>query len=168
MNTMDQNLIDEKSDDNKFIIFCLGEELYGAKLLEVREVVEAIQTKSVPNTISSFMGVCNLRGQIIGVVDLRLRFSIEAPVAERPIFLVFDTDSGGIAAAVDRIVSVSVIPSQDVEVRPNIVSNIPTRYILGIGKLEQRLITLVDLRQVLSQEELARVEQSRMLLKVGT
>ena len=158
---------DEAGDDSKYIIFSLGSELYGAKLLEVREVVETMPTKSVPNTIAAFKGVCNLRGQIIGVVDLRLRFGIESDKALRPVLFVFETESGAIAAAVDQIVSVSVIPPKDIESKPNIVSSIPSKYILGIGKMDSRLITLVDLKTILSQEELTRVDQSRILEKVA-
>lgn len=158
---------EDSSDEHKYVIFRLGKELYGAKLLAVREVVEVLPTKSVPNTVSSFQGVCNLRGQIIGVVDLRARFDVREAVPDRPVLLVFDTDSGAIAASVDQIASVSVIAPSDVEERPNIVSSIPTKYILGIGKLDGRMITLVDLKSVLSHEELTSVERSKMLLKAS-
>jgi purine-binding chemotaxis protein CheW len=157
----------EAGDESKFIIFSLGSELYGAKLLEVREVVETMPTKSVPNTITAFKGVCNLRGQIVGVVDLRLRFSIDCEKASRPVLFVFETESGAIAASVDQIVSVCVISPQDIETKPNIVSSIPTRYIIGIGKMDSRLVTLVDLKSILSQEELIRMDQSQILLKAG-
>ncbi len=153
------------ADENKYIIFSLGEDYYGAKLLEVREVVEVLPTKSVPNTVPSFKGVCNLRGQIIGVVDLRIRFSIEAPKAIRSVLLVFETESGAIASSVDQIASVSVIMPNDVEWRPNIVSSIPSKYIIGIGKLDQKMITLIDLKAVLSHDELTNIERSKMLAK---
>ncbi|MCX6109700.1 MAG: chemotaxis protein CheW [Proteobacteria bacterium] len=155
----------DAADENKYIIFALGEEYYGAKLLEVREVVEFLPTKSVPNTVPSFQGVCNLRGQIIGVVDLRIRFSIDAPKATRSVLLVFDTESGAIASSVDQIASVSVILPNDVEWRPNIVSSIPSKYIIGIGKLDQKMITIIDLKAVLSHDELTNIERSKMLVK---
>lgn len=152
-------------DENKYIIFSLGAEIYGAKLLSVREVIEAMPTKSVPNTITSFIGVCNLRGQIIGVIDLRMRFAIEAPQAERPIFLIFETSSGPIGAAVDRIVSVSEIPEDLIEKQPNIVSAVPSRYMQGIGKINDRLVTLINLKDVLSNEELAHAHHSKIQMK---
>jgi purine-binding chemotaxis protein CheW len=160
-----QAIAEVGEDENKYIVFSLGGELYGTKLLSVREVIEAMATKAVPNTIPSFLGVCNLRGQIVGVIDLRIRFGVVAPPAERPIFLVFETSSGLIGAAVDRIVSVSEIPSHQVEAKPNIVCAVPARYIQGIGKWDDRLVTLIDLRDVLSHEELAHTDASRILLK---
>ena len=173
-NLKDANQLDEHSnyseetgDEHKFIIFSLGNEIYGARLLEVREVVEALPTKVVPNTIDSFIGVSNLRGQIVGVLDLRMRFGIDYEKAERPVFLVFDTPSGALATRVDKVESVSVIAPGDIENRPNIVSSIPSRFIIGIGKVEDRMVTIIDLKSVLSNEELTNVESSQLLSKSG-
>jgi len=148
----------DQTDDHKYVIFSLGDELYGAKLLEVKEVVEMLPTKQVPNTIPSFKGVCNLRGQIIGVIELRTHFNIHSAASLRPLLLVFDSEQGTIAAVIDRVVSVSVIGPADVETKPNIVSSIPAKYIIGIGKLGERMVTLVDLKSILSQEELAHLD----------
>ena len=156
----------EAGDENKFVIFTLGRELYGAKLLEVREVVESLPTKDVPNTVRSFKGVCNLRGQIVGVVDLRTRFGVEGDPPQRPVLLVFETDSGAIAASVDGIASVSLIPPEDIDPKPNIVSAVPMKFIIGIGKMENRMVTLLDLKAVLSTEELVSVEVAKSLNKV--
>ena len=161
----DDRQLEENGDEHKFIIFSLGNEIYGARLLEVREVVEALPTKIVPNTISSFIGVSNLRGQIVGVLDLRKRFSIEYQKAERPVFLVFDTPSGALASQVDKVESVSVIAPDDIEDKPNIVSTIPSKFILGIGKVDDRMVTIIDLKSVLSNEELTYVENSQLLVK---
>lgn len=161
----DESQTEETGDEHKFIIFSLGNEIYGARLLEVREVVEALPTKIVPNTISSFIGVSNLRGQIVGVLDLRKRFSIEFQKADRPVFLVFDTPSGALASQVDKVESVSVIAPDDIEYKPNIVSTIPSRFILGIGKVDERMVTIIDLKSVLSNEELTYVENSQLLAK---
>ena len=157
--------IEETGDENKFIIFSLGNEIYGARLLEVREVVEALPTKVVPNTISSFIGVSNLRGQIVGVLDLRLRFNIDYEKPERPVFLVFDTPSGALASQVDKVESVSVIAPGDIEHKPNIVSSIPSKFILGIGKVDGRMVTIIDLKSVLSHEELTHVESTHFMEK---
>ena len=161
----DERQPEENGDEHKFIIFSLGNEIYGARLLEVREVVEALPTKIVPNTISSFIGVSNLRGQIVGVLDLRKRFSIDFEDADRPVFLVFDTPSGALASQVDKVESVSVIAPDDIEDKPNIVSTIPSKFILGIGKVDDRMVTIIDLKSVLSNEELTYVENSQLLVK---
>ncbi|MCX6119800.1 MAG: chemotaxis protein CheW, partial [Proteobacteria bacterium] len=152
---------DESNDDNKYIVFSLNGELYGTRLLDVREVVEPVYTKSVPNTVSFFHGVCNLRGQIIGVIGLRERFGIETDPTKTAILMVFDTESGAIAAKADRIENVSVIDPINIERNPNIVTNIPHRYIVGIAKFENRLITLIDLKSVLTFEEISEIGNSK-------
>jgi len=78
--------------------------------------------------------------------------------------LVFDTESGAIAASVDCISSVSVIPPENIEARPNIILAVPSKFILGIGKIDDRMVTLIDLNSVLSAEDLV----SLGTLKVGS
>ena len=157
----------EAGDEDKYIVFRLGQERYGAKLLEVREVVESMPIKAVPNTVRAFQGVCNLRGQVVGVVDLRTRFAIKGAPAPRPVLFVFETDSGAIAAAVDQIESVAVIPAKDIETKINIVTSVPAKYILGIGKLGDHMITIVALRHILSHEELTDAQASKLKLKAS-
>ncbi len=163
----DASTADDLADLHKYVIFSLGEELYGTKLLEVREVVEMLPTKTVPNTVEAFKGVCNLRGQIIGVIDLKNRFKIQSQEVPRPVLLVFETDSGSIAALADKIESVSVIPEQDIQFKLNIVSSIPNKFISGIGKHKDRMITLIDLKAVLSSEELSSVKETNSLAKAS-
>lgn len=159
----------ELSDGNedKFIVYQLGGECYGTRLTEVREVVELPPTKKVPNTVQSFIGVCNLRGQIIGVVDLRQRFDLPQDQEQRPIILVTETESGSIACVVDKIVSVSMITPDQIETKPNIVAAIPTKYIYGIGKLGEDLVTIINLQTILTAEELSSVADSKILKKAS-
>ena len=160
-------VVGEAKDDDKYVVFRLGNELYGARLLDVREVVETMPIKAVPNTIPSFQGVCNLRGQVIGVIDLRKRFTITAPPVDRPVMFIFETDSGAIAAAVDQVDCVTVISPQDVDTKVNIVASIPLKYILGVGKQAGRMIILVALKDILTHEELRSVESSKILAKAS-
>jgi purine-binding chemotaxis protein CheW len=162
LNPMGTEASSEEEDSNKFVIFSLAEELYGARLLEIREVVEALPTKPVPNTVPSFQGVCNLRGQIVGVLNLKRRFGMDETGIDRPVFLVFDTDSGAIATIVDKVESVSLIEPRDIETKTNIISAIPQKYITGIGKSRDRLITIVNLREILTDTELASIAESRI------
>lgn len=148
-------------DENKYVVFELGNELYGARIADVREVVQLLPIKPVPNTIGSFVGVCNLKGQIVGVIDLRQRFSTKS-TSSSPVMLVTETNSGAICCIVDAIRSVSNILPEDIERSPNIIATIPMKYIYGIGKYESRLVTLIQLPLILSSEELTSVEHSRM------
>jgi purine-binding chemotaxis protein CheW len=158
----ESSMLSDDQDNNKYIIFELGGERYGSKLTDIREVVELLPTKSVPNTVESFIGVCNLRGQVVGSIDLRVRFRLDSSRSTKPVMLVSETQTGSIACVVDQILSVSVIMPTDVERNPNIVAAIPVKYIYGIGKLDSRLVTLLNIPAILSNEELTCIEESRM------
>lgn len=146
------------SEDNtaeKYLIYNLGPEQFATPLIEVREVIEYRPAKAIPHTAPFFKGVINIRGEIVGVIDLRERLEIESkitPVTQ----LVFETEAGPLAAIVDQVQSVSVIAESDIERRPTVQTAATGRaYFLGVGKVNDKLITIVSLRQILSQEQLA-------------
>lgn len=149
---------DLEESNNKFIIFQLGDNSFAAKLTEVREVVELPKIKQVPNTSTSFIGVCNLRGQIIGVVDLSKKLEIITPEFERPVLLVLDTESGPLSCIVDKINSVSIIEDNQIQKPPKAMESISRQYIFGVGKLNDNLVSLIRLNDLLSQEDIANIQ----------
>jgi len=149
-------LSDEASSGvaEKYIIFTLGKELYGTPIRTIREVIEYQSAKPVPNTIDSFEGVINVRGEVMGALDLRRRFGIQG---ENPqCQFVVETEAGPLAVTVDRVESVSIIPEGNIQSHPGMVSDNMSEYLIGIGKLNNHLITLVDLAQLLSRVEIAK------------
>jgi purine-binding chemotaxis protein CheW len=149
-----QKQFDPSLEADRYLIFRLGHELYGTPLLGVREVVENQPAKSVPNTVPHFKGVINIRGQIVGVIDLRMRF--DHPAAETPntALMVFETNSGPMAALVDKVESVVKIEEQYIVRRPNVRSMRSLEFLIGIAQDDGRLVTLVDLNKTLGNEEL--------------
>ena len=141
-------------DIHKYLIYQLGEESFATPLIEVREVIEFRSAKPIPHTTSFFKGVINIRGEIVGVLDLRERLNIESkatPMAQ----LIFETDNGPLAAVVDRVHSVTVIQEKDLERRPAVSPTGDDRaYFLGVGKVDGRLLTVVSLRKILTPEQL--------------
>ena len=146
-----------QDEDPRYLLFKVGGELYGTPLLGIREVVEPQTPKPIPNTVSFFSGVINLRGQVVGVLDLRKRFGHEAPLHPGMALMVFETEAGPLGALVDEIECVAQIPSQQVDSRPPVRTNVPVDYLLGIGKQEGRLVSLIDLNRILGTEELKAV-----------
>lgn len=157
--TEEENKIEE--GESQYLIFDLDEHRYGTLLLSIREIVECKKVKPVPNTIVSFLGVMNLRGQIIGVIDLRSRF-LEAEPSLDGELLVFETEVGPIGALVDKVISVTDISAENIEFRPNIVCSIPIEYLTGIARVGDELITIVDLARVLQSEELISIDESKI------
>ena len=149
-------------DDARYLLFKVGGELYGPPLLGVREVVEPQDAKPLPNTAPFFSGVINLRGQVVGVVDLRKRFDCEAKKHPGMALMVFDTDSGPLAALVDEIECVVKIPPSQIESKPAVRSHVGLDYLLGVGNHEGRLVSLIDLNRVLGSEELKSASPARV------
>lgn len=135
-----------KEAQSKFLIFKLGEEVYGTPLLNVREVIEYKEPKPVPNSDASFEGVINLRGEVIGIVDLRKIFNVKS--AHPACLLVFECELGVLAGAVDKVVSVSEIPANKIDHKGSSGKKSDIEYLIGIGKTDMGLVTLVDLLQI--------------------
>ena len=145
---------DEESIENKYLLFRLGDELYGTPLLGVREVVEPQAPKPIPNTAKHFSGVINIRGEIVGVTDLRTRFAHKAEAGAHMALMVFSTDGGPMAGLVDRVESVISLTEKEIEHNPNVGIEVHREALIGIGKHNKRLITLIDLHKVLQAHSL--------------
>lgn len=137
----------EDNAENKYIVFLLGEELYGAPILSVREVIEHRLPKRVPNSNSLLEGVINIRGEVIGVIDLRRRFGTKEITPRCQ--LVFESEGGLLAASVDKVESVVVMDKIETVSQKNIQSLKHAKYLIGIGQLQERLVNIIDLSRVL-------------------
>jgi len=144
----------QQQEDKRYLLFLLGNELYGAPLGAIREVVEPQDPKTIPNTAKSFLGVINIRGKIVGVLDLRLKFDIEAQNGSDRALIVFETAAGPTAVLVDKVEAVVRVPDSDIERNPTVRTTVPLQYLIGIGKYKERLVTLVNLVDILDAEEL--------------
>lgn len=145
----------DKDDAQKFLIFEMGQEVFAAALIEIREVIEYHPPKPVPQMPPFFKGVINIRGEIVGVIDLRERLGIKGSETAR-CQLIFETDSGPLAAIVDRVQSVTVIEESQLE-RRNMVGSAGSdrAYFLGVGKLDDRILTLMSLRKLATTDKLS-------------
>lgn len=154
---------EESPEEVRYLLFRLGGELYGTPLLGVREVVEPQPCKPVPNTAPHFKGVINVRGRIVGLADLRIRFGYEPVASPQLALLLFETESGPIAAVVDAVETVLRIDEKDIETRPNIRAQVPTEFLIGIANLQGRLVTLIDLGRSLVAEDIVAIRQSKLV-----
>ena len=146
-------------DAAKFLIFLVGEELFGVPLMGVREVVEPQKVKKIPNTVDYFMGVINIRGEIVGVIDLRLRFNQQAKDNPYMAMIIFESAVGPIGAIVDKVESVTELEKADIDDAPNIAADVPMDYLVGIGKIKNSLVTLINLNEVLGSETLTKLRR---------
>jgi len=147
----------------KFLTFTLEDEEYGIGILEVKEIIGMMPVTSVPRTPDFVKGVVNLRGKVIPVIDLRLKFSMDSiPYTDRTCIIVVEIDSDDttvlIGILVDAVSEVLNIGREDIEDPPQFGTSLDTDYILGMAKMEGGVKILLDINKILSQEEVVKLD----------
>ena len=143
------------------VIFRLGKEEFGARIDQVKEIIEMSHITRMLKAPSFIEGVINLRGQVIAVIDLARQFCLPASKrGEETRIVVVDVDDNIVGMIVDFVPEVLRISVEDIGPTPALIeSRIDTRYIEGIGKIDDRLFVLLNLSKVLSPEEVKSVEE---------
>ncbi len=146
---------------NQLISFEVGEEEYGLEILRVKEVIRIREITRLPKAPHFVRGIINLRGDIIPIIDLRDRFGLEERAySTMTRVIVVDVEGRLVGMVVDAASQVVRIPSDQIDPPPPIVGGLSAEYIKGVGKLEERLVILLNIDRILSQEE--KVELDRM------
>lgn len=143
-------------EDKSFLIFKLGQELYGTPLLDVREVSGYQKPKPVPHSAKYFSGVINIRGEILATLDLRSKYNFEIKFDQTTTLLVFETTAGNIAVIVDGLLAVVNFEEGQIDQGNHIDMGFPQESFIGIGKLKEGMVTLLDLRQILQKDSIVR------------
>ena len=142
-------------EGGKFLTFLLQEEEYGLEILKVREIMGLMDITTVPQTPDYVRGVINLRGQVIPVVDLRLKFGMDKGEDDkRTCIIVVDVEGVMMGIVVDTVSEVIDIDSSHIEATPSFGTELNTDYILGMGKVQGKVKILLDIDKVLTSEEL--------------
>jgi purine-binding chemotaxis protein CheW len=155
----------EAGREGKYLTFTLADEDYGIGILKIKEIIGMMPITPVPQTPKFVKGVINLRGKVIPVVDLRLRFGMEEiEYNERTCIIVVEItgESGTIQTGivVDAVSEVMNMKEGDIEDPPNFGTGLQTDYILGMAKLEGGVKILLDIDKVLSADEMAQLKPS--------
>jgi purine-binding chemotaxis protein CheW len=143
----------------KYMTFQLAKEEYGLEILKVREIIGLMEITRVPRTRDFVRGVINLRGKVIPVVDLRLKFGMAACEAtDQTVIIVVQYAIEGrpltMGILVDQVLEVLSIDGAHIEPPPALGSAaLDTEFILGVGKHEKRIVFLLDIAKVLSSGE---------------
>ena len=158
---LDDMLDDEEEDTqaNKYMFFRIGTESYGIGIRHVIEIVEVQRISAVPDLPAYVKGVINLRGKVIPVVDLRLRFGMEErPYDDRTCIVVSEIDGVSLGFIVDTVEEVLEIPENQVEPAPRFrtVSG-KERYIAGMGKVGEHVKILLDVEKLVSDEDVTKL-----------
>ena len=161
--TMNQAIKEMTIKNGKYLTFTLDEEEYGIGILKVKEIIGMMPITLVPRTPPFLKGVINLRGKVIPVIDLRLKFDMgEIPYTERTCIIVVEVDADDatvlIGIVVDAVSEVLNIQESEIEETPAFGTRLDTGYILGMAKTEGSVKILLNIDKVLSTEELTGLE----------
>ncbi len=161
---MDQAVMAMVNREGKYLTFTLAGEEYGIGILKVKEIIGIMAITTVPQMPDYLKGVINLRGKVIPVVDLRLKFGMEAmDYTERTCIIVVEIACTGqkvmIGILVDSVSEVLNIKGGDIEDAPNFGSCLNTDYILGMAKTGGKVKILLDIDRVLATEEITLLDK---------
>jgi len=163
--TMDQAVKVMAEREGKYLTFSLADEEYGIGILKIKEIIGMMAITTVPQTPEFVKGVINLRGKVIPVIDLRLRFGMEAiDYTDRTCIIVVEIEGESgvvlIGIVVDAVSEVLKIKADEIEDTPTFGTKLNTDYILGMAKMEGGVKILLDIDRVLSAEEVAALENA--------
>lgn len=148
--------------DQKLLTFSLGEEGYGLSILKVKEIIGMLDITPVPRTPEFIKGVINLRGKIIPIMDLRVKFGMsEQQYDERTCIIVVEIDFKGvqklIGVVVDMVSEVVTVSEEQIEPPPEYGRNHEHNFILGIGKIKDRVVIILDIEEVFLCDEVLKM-----------
>ncbi len=162
---MDQTENALEQREGKYLTFTLADEEYGIGILKIKEIIGMMTVTTVPQTPEFVKGVINLRGKVIPVIDLRLRFGMESmDYTERTCIIVVEIDGTvgtvQIGIVVDSVSEVLNIKADEIEDTPTFGARLNTDYILGMAKMGGGVKILLDINRVLKAEEVDLLDQA--------
>lgn len=144
----------------QLVSFNIGEEEFGVDILKVQEINRMVEVTRVPNAPGYVEGVINLRGKVIPIIDLRSRLNMAQKETDKDTrIVVVELETKVIGFIVDSVNEVLRISKTITEAPPPMVAGIDSEYITAIGKLEDRLLILLDLERILNKEERQQLDQ---------
>lgn len=139
----------------QLVTFSIGEEEFGVDILKVQEIIRIMEITKVPRAPRFVEGVINLRGKVIPIIDLRRRFGLDNKSHDKHTrIIVIEINNMIVGFVVDSVSEVLRIPTDTVEPPPPVAAGVESEYISGVGKLQDRLLILLDLDRLLSGTEL--------------
>lgn len=145
--------------NGEYLSFTLGREEYGIEILKVQEIRGYEEPTQLANAPAFIKGVVNLRGNIVPIVDMRLKFKLErADYNQFTVVIILNVASRVVGMVVDSVSDVTQLASDQVRPAPDFSSTFDTEYITGLGTLDERMLILVDIERLMSGTDMALME----------
>ncbi|HYD58846.1 MAG TPA: chemotaxis protein CheW [Noviherbaspirillum sp.] len=144
----------------EFLAFKLGSEEYGVDILKVQELRGYEQPTSIANAPDFIKGVVNLRGIIVPIVDMRIKFNLGAPTYDQfTVVVILNIMGRTIGMVVDSVSDVTLLSADQIKPPPEMGTALNTDYLIGLGTVDQRMLILVDIDRLMSSEEIGLIER---------
>ena len=167
---MSQNLTEQKSSEDasnadmaghEYLAFTLGNEEYGIDILKVQEIRGYEAVTRIANAPEFLKGVINLRGIIVPVVDMRIKFNLGTPTYDQfTVVIILNIEGRIVGMVVDSVSDVTTLTPAQIRPAPEMGTTFSTDFLIGLGTLEERMLILVDIDKLMSSPEMGLVDQA--------
>lgn len=158
--------VENETDNKEYLVFILAEQEYGIDILKVQEIrgYEAQSVTRIANVPAFIKGVTNLRGVIVPIVDLRIKFNLEeVSYDHQTVVVILNLDSRVVGVVVDGVSDVLNLAKSQISDAPQFGSSVlSTEYLTGIGTVGERMLILVDIEKLMTSEEMALVDSATL------
>ncbi|WP_312629432.1 chemotaxis protein CheW [Scandinavium sp.] len=150
----------DKNVGHEYLVFTLGNEEYGIEILKVQEIRGYDRVTHIANTPGFISGVTNLRGVIVPIIDLRVKFQLEsADINDNTVTIVLNLKERVVGIVVDGVSDVISLNADQIKPAPDFSTLLSSKYLLGLGTIDERMLILVDIEKLLNSEEMDIVER---------
>ena len=154
-----QSSLDAMEGRREFLAFTLGAEEYGIDILRVQEIRGYESPTRIANVPGFIKGVINLRGLIVPVVDLRMKFNLgSAEYTDLTVVIILNIGGRIMGIVVDSVSDVITLQSAQIGAAPSVSSSLSTEYLLGLGTVDERMLILVDIERLMNSQEMGLLE----------
>lgn len=149
-----------EADAGEFLAFTLGKEEYGIDILRVQEIRGYEPVTRIANAPEFIKGVVNLRGIIVPIVDMRIKFQLGTPTYDQfTVVIILNIGGRIVGMVVDSVSDVTTLTAEQIRPAPQMGTALDTNYLIGLGTLDERMLILVDIDKLMSSPEMGLVEQ---------
>ncbi len=144
----------------EFLTFTLGHEEYGMDILKVQEIRGYDAVTAIANTPAFIKGVINLRGIIVPIVDLRIKFNLgKVDYDQFTVVIILNLSTRVVGVVVDSVSDVLTLTPDQIKAAPSLSTSLDTRYIMGLGTIDQRMLILVDIEKLMSSRDMELMDE---------
>jgi len=148
------------SAGGEYLTFTLGKEEYGMDILKVQEIRGYDAVTAIANTPAFIKGVINLRGIIVPIVDLRIKFNLgNVDYNELTVVIILSLSNRVVGVVVDSVSDVLTLTPDQIKKAPSLSTSLDTRYIVGMGTVDQRMLILVDIERLMTSRDMELVDE---------